>query len=110
MSVHHTLHNRLMHSVRLETPSLTSDNAGGFTTQWVLLKRVFAEMIPQGQASYSGGAHVQPTISRYRITLYPDPVIALPLRVIWKDNALHVTHIEDHHTHLVLQAETELSQ
>ena len=110
MSTTPPLHNRLVHSVRLEVPNHVTDGAGGFETSWVLLKQVFAEVVPAGSSSVSGGVHVQPTLARYRLTLYPDAAISLPLRVIWKNRALKVNSIEDHHDHIVLQAETEISQ
>ena len=104
------LHNRLVQSIRLEMPNYVSDDMGGFTTQWVLLKQVFAEVIATGAAGGSAGAHPRPTYARYSMTIYPDALITLPLRVVWKGLIMEVSSIEDHHNHMVLQAETEISQ
>lgn len=110
MSIDATLHNRLVHSVRLETPTVVSDQTGGFETQWAPLKTVFAEITPAGQASTSGGTHPSPLYAQYRLILRADSAIALPLRAIWKNQVLHVTYIEDYQSYLVLHAEMEIAQ
>lgn len=110
MSIDLTLHNRLVHSVQLETPTVTSDQTGGFETVWAPLKTVFAEIIPQGQGGRSGGTHPSPLYAQYRLTLRADAAITLPLRAIWKNQVLHVTYIEDYQSYLVLHAEMEIAQ
>ncbi len=87
-----TLASRLRHRIVIESPVLTMDSAGGFTTVWNNFAQVWAEILPKGGQEIVEGEQI--TASRKLIiTIRYIKGLTEKMRVTYQERKFDIVNI-----------------
>ena len=97
----------LRERIRIESPTLISDNAGGHTRSWQLVKEVFAEIKPLQRSILRAEARQILTNAAYRIRVRAPLTVDETMRVLWRDKQLMIDYIQPSSEWLLLTCSEE---